>query len=84
MFLVIQPPPKYTWGSVAISYQIMLVSIGQKDMITRNHPDSQLRSFLARGLAKWTWYNITVSVYNNVGKGPPGQSVLARTAEDGK
>eukprot|EP00794_Sanderia_malayensis_P008937 gene8937-9890_t len=78
------PPPKYSWGSAAISYRIKLISIGKKipDNIELIHPVSQAKSFRARGLSKWTRFNITVNVFNNVGKGPPGGYVVARTLED--
>ena len=46
--------------------------------------DSQARQYTARGLAKWTRFNISIAVYNAVGYGPTTWPVTARTAEDGK
>ena len=46
--------------------------------------DSQSRQYIAVGLAKWTQFNVTVTVYNSVGNGPTTWPVTGRTAEDGK
>ncbi|XP_065066493.1 protein sidekick-2-like isoform X2 [Rhopilema esculentum] len=78
------PPPKYTWGSSTIFYKIKLVSIGKADRDERivHQRDSQARQYTARGLAKWTRFNVTIAVYNAVGYGPTAWPVTARTAED--
>lgn len=79
------PPSKDSWNSGSIKYQFLIKPKDQDPKIKtryKEHPATQATSYMARGLQKYTMYNITIRLFNEKGYGPWSHPIFARTSED--
>ena len=79
------PPAKSSWNSGSIKYNINLTAMGRswKEQIPDiKFADTLAKKYEARGLYKWTLYNISIRLFNDQGFGPWSKPVFFRTSQD--
>jgi len=83
------PPPSDRQNGVIVSYKIYYavasdsLYIDDGSVVVISVPASS-RSYVLRGLKKWTLYRVWVRASTRYGEGPHTEAVLVQTAEDRK